>query len=220
MELIIVRHGETEWTISGQYTGVTDLPLTPNGRRQAERLQPLAARILDGQNPVVYTSPRQRAIDTAKLAFPAQRAAPEPLLAEYDYGDYEGLTTKQITKQSPGWDIWRDGCPNGESTDEVGARADTFLRQAIGVSTHAAVVVVTHGHFSRVLAAVALGLDARQGQLFASDTASIAVIGDHHGKRCIQLWNMTVDPADTHNRTQLASTDHQNNEATQTLTSR
>jgi broad specificity phosphatase PhoE len=220
MELIIVRHGETDWTLSGQYTGVTDLPLTPNGRRQADGLPRLAARILDGQNPVVYSSPRRRAIDTAQLAFPDRRVTPEPLLVEYDYGDYEGLTTEQITKQQPGWDIWRDGCPNGESTDEVGARADTFLRRAIGVSTNPTVVVVTHGHFSRVLAAVSLGLAARRGQLFASDTASISVIGDHHGKRCIQLWNMTVDPADTHNRTQLSSTDHQNSEATQTLTSR
>jgi broad specificity phosphatase PhoE len=143
MELIIVRHGETEWTLSGQYTGVTDLPLTPNGRRQADGLPRLAARILDGQNPVVYSSPRRRAIDTAQLAFPDRRVTPEPLLVEYDYGDYEGLTTEQITKQQPGWDIWRDGCPNGESTDEVGARADTFLRRAIGVSTNPTVVVVT-----------------------------------------------------------------------------
>jgi broad specificity phosphatase PhoE len=219
MELIIVRHGETEWTISGQHTGITDLPLTPNGRRQAARLQPLAARILDGQNPAVYTSPRRRAVDTAELAFPDRQATLEPLLAEYDYGDYEALTTEQITKQQPGWDIWRDGCPHGESTDEVGARADTFLRQAVGTSTGATVVVVTHGHFSRVLAATALGLAARQGQLFASDTASISVIGDHHAKRCIQLWNMTVDPADIHTRTPLPSTDHQSSLAAQTLTS-
>ncbi len=219
MQLIIVRHGETEWTISGQHTGVTDLPLTPNGRRQADRLQPLAAGILDGRDPVVYSSPRRRAIDTAKLAFPARRAALEPLLAEYDYGDYEGLTAEQITIQRPGWDIWRDACPNGESTDEVGARADTFLRQAVGISSQAAVVVVTHGHFSRVLPVTALRLTARWGQLFASDTASTSVIGDYHGKRCIQLWNMTVDPADMHKRTRLPSTDHQSRLADQTLTS-
>ena len=218
MELIIVRHGETEWTISGQHTGLTDLPLTPNGRRQAARLQPLAARILDDQSPVVYTCPRRRSVDTAELAFPARPAALEPLLAEYDYGDYGGLTSAQITDQRPGWDIWRDGCPHGESTDEVGARADTFLRQTVGTSPHT-IVVVTHGHFSRILAASALGLAARQGQLFASDTASISVIGDHHAKRCIQLWNMTAEPADIHGRTPLPSTDRQDSLATQTLPS-
>jgi broad specificity phosphatase PhoE len=219
MELIIVRHGETEWTLSGQHTGVTDLPLTPNGRRQAERLRPFAARLLDGRDPVMYTSPRQRAIATAELAFPARPAAPQPLLAEYDYGDYEGLTTAQITGRRPGWDIWRDGCPNGELTDEVGARADLFLRQAIGNSTGAVVVVVTHGHFSRVLAASALGLPAGHGQLFASDTASISVIGDHHGKRCIQLWNMTADPPDSHDPMNVPSTDRQSALEAQILTS-
>jgi broad specificity phosphatase PhoE len=218
VELIIVRHGETEWTISGQHTGVTDLPLTPNGRRQATQLQPIAARILDGQSPVVYTSPRQRAIDTAELAFPDRRAALEPLLAEYDYGDYEGLTTEQIIEQAPGWDIWRDGCPNGESTDEVGGRADTFIRQAIGTSTDAVVVVVTHGHFSRILAATALGLDARQGQIFTSDTASISIIGDHHGKRCIQLWNMTADRPDLSTQMKLPSTDRKGTVKAQILT--
>jgi broad specificity phosphatase PhoE len=209
MELIIVRHGETEWTISGQHTSVTDLPLTPNGRRQADGLQPVAARLVDGLNPVVYSSPRRRAVETAQLAFPDRRAARVPLLAESDSGDYEGLTTAQITEQRPGWDIWRDGCPSGESTNEVGARADLFLRQAVGNSTDAVVVVVTHGHFSRILAASALGLPAQQGQLFASDTASISVIGDHHGKRCIQLWNMTAGPPDLSSQMELRSTDSQ-----------
>jgi broad specificity phosphatase PhoE len=192
MELIIVRHGETEWTISGQYTGVTDISLTPNGRRQAISLRPLLDCVLSGRTPVVYSSPRERAAETAELALPAARAVIEPLISEYDYGDYEGLTPDQISVLRPGWDIWRDGCPGGESPGDVGSRAGKFLREH-AENSPAPLVVVSHAHFSRILAARALGLAAEAGHLFASATASVAVVRDYHGERCIGLWDASAD---------------------------
>jgi broad specificity phosphatase PhoE len=192
VELIIVRHGETEWTISGQYTGTTDLELTSNGRRQAASLRPLLDTVLDGRHPAVYSSPRQRARQTAALAFPDTEAVVEPLLAEYDYGAFEGLTTAQIGVLSPGWNIWDNGCPGGESTDQVGWRADDFLHRYVDASTQP-VVVISHGHFSRILAARALRQSAATGRLFASATASVSVITDDHDQRCTSLWNVSAD---------------------------
>ena len=189
MKLVIVRHGGTEWTLSGRYTGTTDLPLTPNGRRQAALLAPVVERVLAGDNALAFSSPRRRATATAALALPCRPITVDPLVAEYHYGDYEGLTDDQIRLLAPGWDIWRDGCPNGESTDDVGVRADTFLGAHV-VRCAEPVVVVTHGHFSRILAARALGLGAENGRLFASVTASISVIEDYHGERCIGRWNV------------------------------
>lgn len=188
MRLIIVRHGETDWTLAGRYTGTTDLSLTAHGREQAASLTSLLERILDGQPGALVSSPRRRATETAQLALPAPHMAVDPLVAEYDYGDYEGLTAQQIRQRAPGWDIWRDGCPNGESTADVGRRADVFLR------THAdhgpQPVVVTHGHFSRILAARALGLAPECGRLFASTTATVSLIEDHDGEQCLGLWNV------------------------------
>ena len=189
MKLVIVRHGGTEWTLSGRYTGTTDLPLTPHGRRQAALLAPLVERVLAGDSALAFSSPRRRATETAALALPGRPVAVDPLVAEYHYGDYEGLTDDQIRLLAPGWDIWRDGCPRGESTEAVGARADTFLDAHV-VRCAGPVVVVTHGHFSRILAARALGLAADNGRLFASVTASISVIEDYHGERCIGRWNV------------------------------
>lgn len=188
MRLIIVRHGETEWTLSGRYAGNTDIPLTSYGRQEAGSLPPLLEHVLDGQRPLVVSSPRQRATDTAVLALPDSEPLFDPRLAEYDYGSYEGLTSDQIRQQAPGWDIWRDGCPHPESTAEVGTRADVFLRTM--VDPHIGpVMVVTHGHFSRILAARALRLDPECGRLFASVPASVSLIEDHHGQRCLGLWN-------------------------------
>lgn len=189
MKLVILRHGGTEWTLSGRYTGATDLPLTPTGHRQAALLAPLVERVLSGQHALAFSSPRRRATATAGLALPNWHVTVDPVVAEYDYGDYEGLTNDQILALAPGWDIWRDGCPHGESTEAVGARADAFLEAHVETST-GPVVVVTHGHFSRILAARALGLPAHSGRLFASSTASISVIEDYHGERCIGRWNL------------------------------
>jgi broad specificity phosphatase PhoE len=195
VELIIVRHGETMWTLSGQHTGVTDLPLTANGEREAERLLPLLLRLLAGRVPAVYTSPSQRAIETARLSLPHFPFGVEPLLAEYLYGRYEGLTSKQIHDLSPSWNIWRDGCPDGETTDEVGDRADQFLNSRV-VSDEKPVVAVTHGHFSRILAARALARPPRDGAMFASSTASMSVIRSQDGERSLYLWNMTAYDAE------------------------
>ncbi len=168
MTLVTIRHGDTEWTLSGRYTGITDLPLTPHGRRQATTLAPLVERMLSGDSARAFSSPRVRAAATAALALPSRPVTVDPLVAEYDYGDYEGLTDTQIRRPAPGWDIWRDGCPHGDSTE----------------------VVVTHGHFSRILAAGALGLAPENGRLFAMVTASISVIEDYHGERCTGRWNV------------------------------
>ena len=189
MKLVIIRHGGTEWTLSGRYTGTTDLPLTRHGCGQAALLAPLVERVLSGDGARAFTSPRRRATATAALALPARPITVDPLVAEYHYGDYEGLTDDQIRQLAPGWDIWRDGCPNGESTDDVGMRADAFLDAHV-VRCDEPVVVFTHGHFSRILAARALGLAADNGRLFASVTASISVIEDYHGERCIGRWNV------------------------------
>lgn len=202
MKLVIVRHGGTEWTRCGRYTGTTDLALTPKGRKQAASLEPLFKRVLAGRSALVFSSLRRRATATAALALPGWPVTMDPLVAEYVYGDYEGLTDEQIHRSAPGWDIWRDGCPHGESSGAVGARADAFLDAHVLDCTEM-VVVVTHGHFSRILpAARALGLPAENGRLFASITASISVIEDYHGERCIGRWNVDgalLDDAENRN---------------------
>jgi probable phosphoglycerate mutase len=189
MKLVIIRHGGTEWTVSGRYTGTTDLPLTPHGCGQAALLAPLVERVLAGHSARAFSSPLRRATATAALALPGRPITVDPLVAEYQYGDYDGLTHDQIRSLAPGWDIWRDGCPHGESTEAVGTRADAFLHAHVTRCAEP-VVVVTHGHFSRILAARALGLAAENGRLFASLTASISVIEDYHGERCIGRWNV------------------------------
>ena len=159
-------------------------------RVRAGRVAGAAGRaVLAGHSALAFSSPRRRAAATAALALPGWPITVDPLVAEYHYGDYEGLTDDQIRLLAPGWDIWRDGCPHGESTDDVGMRADAFLDAHV-VRCAEPVVVVTHGHFSRILAARALGLAAENGRLFASVTASIAVIEDYHGERCIGRWNV------------------------------
>ncbi|MDQ2791909.1 MAG: histidine phosphatase family protein [Actinomycetota bacterium] len=176
MRLVIVRHGETDWTVAGRYTGTIDVGLTANGRHQAASLRSLLQCVLQDQRAVLVSSPRRRATETAALALPAYRETVDPLVAEYDYGDYEGLTGEQVRRLAPGWDIWRDGCPGGESTADVGRRADAFLHAHAGNGTQP-VVVVTHGHFSRILAARALGLAPGYGRLFAIATAAVSLIG-------------------------------------------
>ena len=191
MELIILRHGETAWTLSGQHTGTTEISLTPGGREEAAAVRPFLGRLLHGKRAVVYCSPRERAVETAGLALPDEELRIEPLVAEFDYGEYEGLTGAEIQERAPGWSIWRDGCPGGESPGDVGARAERFLAGRIrGVADTA--VVVTHGHFSRILAVTAVGRPAPDGEMFASSTASIAVIRERDGRRAIALWNWTA----------------------------
>lgn len=192
MHLILVRHGETAWSRTGQHTGTTDLDLLHEGRAQAKAIGPLIRRALGGENPqAVYTSPLKRAVETARLAELGLPAVRCDLLRECVYGAYEGLSPAQVRDRRPGWDFWRDGCEDGEDARSVGARADRFLQEyAEDVEP---VVAFSHGHMIRILAAKALGLAAEQGQLFTLSTASVSAIKDVRGKRVIMLWNLTAD---------------------------
>lgn len=191
--LLLVRHGATRWSVTGQHTGRTDLPLTGLGREQARHAAAAVRRIAGDRigQARVWTSPLRRAVETARLV--AGGADPRRCddLMEYDYGDFEGLTTVQIRERHPGWDIWDDGCPGGEDADRVGARADRFLASIAG--SPGPVIAVAHGHLIRILAARALGLPPRQGRLFTLDTAAVSLLETVDGRRAVRLWN--VDPA-------------------------
>ena len=191
-ELIIVRHGETEWTLSHRHTGREDIALTAHGRRQSSSLGPYLKSVLHNRAATFHSSPMRRALETMELALPGIEYRVEPLLMEYDYGIYEGQTFEQIRAVLPDWDIWRDGCPEGERTGDVASRADKFLAEYVDNATQP-VVVFTHGHFSRILAARALGLEAKSGSIFSSSPASVSIVQEHHDIRCIELWNASVD---------------------------
>jgi broad specificity phosphatase PhoE len=148
MNVFAIRHGETAWSLSGQHTGTTDIPLTDNGRRLAERMRPVLAKEAFA---LVRCSPMQRARETCVLAGLGDRAVIDPDLAEWNYGQYEGLTPKQIHEGAPGWLIFRDGCPGGESPEEVGARVDRVIARARAADGD--VALFAHGHVLRVLAA-------------------------------------------------------------------
>lgn len=183
-DLWLARHGETAWTISRQHTGKTDLPLTPNGERQAEAL----GRRLAGQRfDLVLSSPLTRARDTAELAGFGDAVAVDELFSEYDYGDYDGVTTADIRKERPDWDIWRDGCPGGETTADVAARADRLIERLRAAGEN--VLVFGHGHMSRVLAARWLGMDGAAARHLIMGTATLSIIGEEHGHPAIRLWN-------------------------------
>ena len=186
--LYLARHGETAWSLSGQHTGLTDLPLTKRGERNArqlgERLKGLSfARVL--------TSPLLRAVRTCELAGFGGVAEVEPGLLEWDYGKYEGRTTMDIHRERPGWYIFRDGCPNGESPEEVGARADRVVSRVRAVKGD--VLLFSSGHFLRVLAARWLGLEPGAGRYFLLSTASLSALGYEHNlfQPAIRLWDDT-----------------------------
>ena len=187
-ELVLIRHGATEWSAAGRHTSVTDLPLTPDGERQARALAP----VLAGYRFVaVFCSPRQRARQTAVLAGLPVTSVEEDL-AEWRYGEYEGITTAQIRAQRPAWVLWRDGCPGGESPDEVGARLDRVLARAEAAARDGDVAVVAHGHSLRVAGARWIGLAARYGAGLMLDTATLSVLGHEHAERAIRRWNCSV----------------------------
>src|SRR5262249_40696867 len=185
-EIYLVRHGETEWSASGKHTGRTDIPLTPAGEEAARG----GARRLQGQTfPVVWSSPSQRAFKTCLLAGFGSAAVKNDDLAEWDYGAYEGLTTKQILAQRPDWRLFRDGCPDGESAPDAGARADRIVSQLREVNDR--VLIFSSSHFMRVLAARWLGLSPEAGACLVLDTTSISVLGYEHDltEPVIRRWN-------------------------------
>ncbi|CAM3813129.1 acid phosphatase [Smaragdicoccus niigatensis] len=187
--LILLRHGETEWSKSGQHTGRTDLPLTAEGIEQA-RATGLAVSKLNLHNPIVFTSPRQRAIVTAELAGLVPDHTTE-LLAEWDYGEYEGITTKEIRKTVPGWTVWTHPCPGGETHEEVAARADDALTLFEPMMEDRDVVLVGHGHFSRVLVARWTGMPPSCGVAFAMSPAGCTILGYERKTRQIHTLNAT-----------------------------
>jgi probable phosphoglycerate mutase len=183
-KVYLLRHGETEWSLNGQHTGVTDIPLTENGRRAARLLQP----ILAGESfALVLTSPLQRARETCELAGLGKRSTVEKELVEWNYGEYEGLTTEQIRQTRPDWTVFRDGCPGGESPEQIGARADRVLAKVRG--TEGNVALFAHGHILRVLAARWINLSASHGEHFLLDTATLNVLGYYRESPALKIWN-------------------------------
>lgn len=182
--VLLLRHGETEWSRTERHTGRTDVPLTARGRELATATGPLGARLRgDRPEPMVLSSPRSRARDTAALAGLAVDRVDERL-AEWDYGDYEGITTPEIRETVPGWTVWTHPCPNGESAEQVGARADAVLTDTLlteALTDGRDVVLVGHGHFSRVLIARWIGLPATGGVHVTMDPAAWSVLGDERG---------------------------------------
>ena len=184
-DLWLVRHGETEWSKSGQHTSHSDIPLTDGGERSALALQ----RFLGARSfALVLSSPMQRAQVTCRLAG-YEPAEVIDALREWDYGAYEGLTTTQIRQQDPNWSIWTGTPPAGETAEEVGARADRVIHRAAEISGDTA--VFGHGHMLRVLAARWLGLLPEAGKLLALSTASVSILGYEHEARVVNLWNQT-----------------------------
>ncbi len=192
-ELLLVRHGQTEWSLSGRHTGLTDIELTDEGERQASQL---ASALRRRKISYAFTSPLLRAKHTAELAgFPD--ATPDARLAEWDYGGYEGLTSEQINEPRKGrqpWSLWAEGVPPGktpgETVSEVGARVDAFLAEVD--LDQGDVVLFGHGHCLRVLTATWLGLSPSHGSMFALSPARVSVLGTEHGLAVIRLWN--ADP--------------------------
>ena len=185
-QIVLVRHGETAWSRSGQHTGRTDVPLLEDGRQMARALEkPLKAWSFAE----VWTSPLSRASETCALSEHGVIARPEPDLMEWDYGEYEGKTSKEIREKAPDWSLWKDGAPGGETPEHVGARADRVVEKVRRVQGN--VLIFSHGHLLRVLAARWLGLPPSEGRLFALSTASISVLGWDGDQPVIVRWNDT-----------------------------
>jgi broad specificity phosphatase PhoE len=183
-EVVLVRHGETEWSRAGKHTGRTDVPLTEQGREQAVAL---GAGLRERRFELVLTSPLERARETCRLAGYDEVAQPRDELMEWDYGVYEGRTTPEIREERPGWTLWREGVPGGETADHVGARVDRVIGELRSLAGDAA--LFAHGHVLRVLAARWLGLEPDAGRLFALDTATISVLGYERETAVIRVWN-------------------------------
>ena len=185
--IYLIRHGETEWSLSGRHTGRTDLPLTPHGEEQTRELAPWLDTIRFSD---VLTSPRQRARKTCELAGLEKMARVETDLAEWDYGDYEGRTSREICAERPGWAIFHDGCPHGETPVQVSARADRLIADLLPLAGN--IALFSHGQFSRALAARWIGLAVVEAEHFSFGTAALGILGyspDHPDIRVISVWN-------------------------------
>ncbi|MEV6555335.1 acid phosphatase [Nocardia sp. NPDC051756] len=186
--LVLLRHGETSWSTQRRHTGRTDLPLTEHGEEQAKAAGPLLTA-LKLRDPLVFVSPRLRAAQTAELAGLTDVTVDEDL-AEWDYGDYEGLTTPQIRETAPNWTIWTGAVPGGESEDQVRARADRVLDAVAPRLPERDIVLVGHGHFSRALIARWAEFELREGRRFAMSTGALTVLGFEHDVRTILAHNL------------------------------
>jgi broad specificity phosphatase PhoE len=184
-ELVLVRHGETEWSANGRHTSFTEKELTPRGEQQA---RDLVGRLREHSFTTVLTSPRVRATATARLAglTPAEETDD---LAEWHYGEYEGVTTKEIHKTRPAWSLWTDGAPGGETPEQIGARIDRLLARVTPLLEHGDVALVAHGHSLRVVGARWIGLPVAGGGLLALNTATVSVLDVEHGRHVIRHWN-------------------------------
>ena len=183
-EILLVRHGETEWSSSGRHTSYSDIPLTDRGRDQAASL---ATRLLGHGFKLVLSSPRERALDTCAFAGLGDRVEICDDLAEWNYGDYEGRTTASIRAERPGWTIFTGGAPGGETIEDVAGRADQVIARAAEAGGD--VACFSHGHFLRVLGARWIGLDGMEGRLLGLDVASISVLGYERTQRVLRTWN-------------------------------
>jgi broad specificity phosphatase PhoE len=186
-EIVLVRHGETEWSKAGKHTGRTDIPLTDRGREEAEAV---GAALRGRRFERVLTSPLSRAADTCRLAGFGDVAEARDELMEWDYGAYEGRTTPEIRQERPGWSLWHDGVPEGETAANVGARADRVIAELREVNGDA--LVFAHGHLLRVLTARWLGLEPTEGRLFALDSGTISVLGYERETPVVRVWNARI----------------------------
>jgi broad specificity phosphatase PhoE len=186
-QIWLARHGETEWSRDGRHTGLTEIPLTDLGRRQAEGL---GTRLAAHRFALVLTSPRSRATETARLAGFGDVAVVDPDVAEWDYGALEGRRTAEIMEEFPGWTIWSGPWPGGETIDQVSARADRVLAQCLAPEVAGDTLLFGHGHMLRVLAARWLGLPGASGSLFGLSTATVSVLGWERERPIIESWNV------------------------------
>jgi broad specificity phosphatase PhoE len=185
--IFLIRHGETTWTLTGQHTGTTDIPLTDHGRTVAAGLGPVLAGIDFG---LVLTSPMLRARETCELAGFGGRCEIERELMEWNYGDYEGLTSAEIKARTPGWSLFTDGCPGGETPAQVGARADRVIARLRGLQKDAA--LFGHGHIFRVFAVRWLGLPVSAGSHFLLDPGTVSVVSYYQESPAVKRWNVRV----------------------------
>ena len=180
----LARHGETEWSLSGQHTGTTDIPLTDNGRRHAEAL---GARLRGREFVAVFASPLGRALETCRLAGFEDRLVERPELVEWDYGEYEGMTTAEIRETVPDWTVWTHDTPGGERPADVGARCDALIEELLGLDGD--VVLFAHGHILRVMGARWIDLPPEHGARLALSTGTLSILGWERDNRALELWN-------------------------------